>query len=100
MGTYPHWTHVIMGSSYNASPNDGVFRNASHRYSEGDLYFDFRNGNYKKFKNYIKSKNWEVLLQQKSSDEMWTVFKTILNDGINKFSQTSMNKEMQKTNVV
>lgn len=40
MGTYPHWTHVIMGSSYDASPNDGVFRNASHRYSEGDLYTD------------------------------------------------------------
>ncbi len=48
-------------------------------------YFDFRNGNYRKFKNYIKSKNWNVLLQQKSSDEMWTVFKTIQNDGVNKF---------------
>ncbi len=27
-----------MGSFYDASPNDGVFRNTSHRYSEGDLY--------------------------------------------------------------
>ncbi len=30
--------YVTRRSHYDASPNDEVFRNESHRYSEGDLY--------------------------------------------------------------
>ena len=47
--------------------------------------FSYFKGNYRDFSDHLNDVDWDNLFDEKSVDEMWTIFSKIMSDGMDKF---------------